>query len=447
MSKPFDVVVFGATGFTGPLVARHLATEPESALGSSTAIKWALAGRSADKLARVKQQLKEKLPQVDGALIDAIPVVVADSRDEASLLAMVRQTKVVMSLVGPYGLNGELLIKVCAENGVHYCDLTGEMLWVHEMVRKYQEVAVSTGAMLVNSCGVDSAPSDLVAYLIAARLRKTRGKHVKTGKVDFLITDFAGSVSGGTIASVFQMVDNKTSEQLAETCNPYVLTDSETLKQKQLAGLVEANAVNAAVSFDKTSGRWTSLFLGQLMNHAVVHRSNFLLNGLYGRHFVYGERFAKGGLLMQHLITAGSVAIAALMYCNWTRRLLQKLVPGSGEGPSETTMRNGCFVVEAAGYTEDGELAVKLKAAAEGDPGYRMTVRLVSECAICLAKRELREEEEGIPTVTGGFNTPACAFGSKLADRLHAKKFLSFELEDVASKQFGQGEKEVANAL
>ncbi|RLN51544.1 hypothetical protein BBJ29_008633, partial [Phytophthora kernoviae] len=201
-----------------------------------------------------------------------------DNHDEAALVAMVKQTKVVISLVGPYALYGELLVKVCADNGVHYCDLTGEMLWVKKMEHKYQQSAVESGAVLANSCGVDSVPSDLVAYLLTTRIHKLYGKDTKTGKIDFLITDFAGSVSGGTLASVFQMVEGKTRKQLADTCNPYILTDEDNMMHKQDEGMVDANTINIAVRYDEVMGLWTSVFLGQLMNQAVVHRSNFLLN-------------------------------------------------------------------------------------------------------------------------------------------------------------------------
>ncbi|KAF4315726.1 hypothetical protein BBO99_00009075, partial [Phytophthora kernoviae] len=186
----------------------------------------------------LKEQLKHHPPQVNSELIDAIPVLTADIHDEAALVAMVKQTKVVLSLVGPYALYGELLVKVCAEN----------------------------------------VPSDLVAYLLTTRIHKLYGKDTKTGKINFLITDFAGSVSGGTLASVFQMVEGKTRKQLADTCNPYILTDEDNMMHKQDEGMVDANTIKIAVRYDEVMGLWTSVFLGQLMNQAVVHRSNFLLN-------------------------------------------------------------------------------------------------------------------------------------------------------------------------
>jgi short subunit dehydrogenase-like uncharacterized protein len=436
MDHQFDVVVFGATGFTGALAARHLLTEPESALESPNGIRWALAARSEAKLTHLKEELVLQLPDVDSRVIDAIPTLVADSHDEASLRKMVQQTKVVLSLVGPYTLHGELLVKLCAQNGVHYCDLTGEMLWVRSMVQKYQSAAAKSGAILVNSCGVDSAPSDLVAYLVAARIRKLKGPEALTGRVDFLVAESRGSVSGGTFASVLQMVEGKTSKQLSDTCNPYVLTDEETMAQKEEEGLADANRVSIRLRFDETRKSWTSVFLGQIMNQAVVHRSNYLLKGLYGRRFVYCERFAlPGGILTHALITTVSVVISGLLYFKWTRKLLQMLGPAPGEGPSEDIQLNGCFIVDANGFTEDGELAVKLKAAGKGDPGYWMTIRMITECAFCLAKGDLRDgidDAADTPAVTGGFCTPAFAFGSKLANRMHNKRFMTFDLEDVA---------------
>ncbi|GMF14161.1 unnamed protein product [Phytophthora lilii] len=426
MSKPFDVIVYGATGFTGSLVARYLAAEAESALSNPSALKWAVAARSKAKLAQVKEQLKSKLPDVAPELIDAIPVVVADSGDEASLVKMVQQTKVVVSLVGPYKLYGELLVKACAEKGVHYCDLTGEIVWIEEMTAKYAATAAKTGAVLVNCCGFESIPSDLTTFLVTDRIQQKLNSATST--VDFYLTEFKGEASGGTLASVFAIMETSTSKQLLASRNPFFLTDEKTIAEKQASGLVKPNTSGVAVRYDKTMGFWHSLFIGSSVNQAVVHRSNYRLKNKYGSKFVYHERMAIGGLFMQLFATFGIVALSVMLYFGWTRALLKRLARAPGQGPSEKAMLEGYFVAETAGYSDDGKLAVKAKTVGLGDPGYRLTSRLISECAFCLAKGEFGEST----TLPGGFYTPASAFGHKLADRLQTKKFITFELKDMA---------------
>ncbi|CAI5739579.1 unnamed protein product [Hyaloperonospora brassicae] len=423
--KRFDVIVYGATGFTGALVARYLASESESSLGSPTAVKWAIAARSATKLAHVKEQLKAKLPEVDPSLIDAIPVVVADSSNEESLVQMVQQTKVVVSLVGPYKLYGELLIKACAENGVHYCDLTGEIVWVNEMMASYGSAAAKSGAVLVNCCGFESIPSDLTAFVVSDYIQQKR--HASTSVIDLYYTAVKGEASGGTLASVFTIMETSTTKQLRASRNPFFLTDEKTIAEKKAAGLVEPNTTGILVRYDKAMRAWHSLFIGGSVNQAVVHRSNYLLQNKYGRNFVYHERMAIGGLFMQVLATVGTVLVTTVLYFSWTRALLKRLVRAPGQGPSEETMLKGYFVVDAVGYSEDGKLAARAKVVGSGDPGYRLTSRLVAECAFCLAKDEFGESSH----LEGGFYTPASAFGHKLADRLQKKNLITFELKDV----------------
>ncbi|KAE8881911.1 hypothetical protein PF005_g5713 [Phytophthora fragariae] len=426
MSKQFDVIVYGATGFTGSLVARYLAAEPESALGSASALKWAVAGRSEAKLQQIKEQLKTKLPEVAPELIDALPVVVADSGDEQSLVQMVQQAKVVVSLVGPYKLYGELLVKACAEHGVHYCDLTGEIVWIEEMTRKYAAAAAKSGAVLVNCCGFESIPSDLTTFLVADRIQSKFNS--ATSAVDLFFTDLKGEASGGTLASVFTIMETSTSKQLLASRNPFFLTDEKTMAQKQAANLVGPNTSSIAVRYDKAMGFWHSLFVGGSVNQAVVHRSNHRLHDKYGSKFVYRERLAIGGLFMQLLATFGTIVVSTMLYFGWTRALLKRLARAPGQGPSEESMVQGYFIAEAAGYSDDGKLAVKAKTVGSGDPGYRLTSRLISECVFCLAKGEFGDAT----SLPGGFYTPASALGHKLADRLQTKKFITFELKDVA---------------
>lgn len=425
-SKPFDVVVFGATGFTGALVARYLLQEPESSTGAAP-IRWALAARSERKLEAVKQELKTKVPSVSAAAVDAVPTLVADSGDEASLVAMVRQTKVVLSVVGPYKLFGSLLVKACAENGVHYCDLTGEVLWIEEMVAAHEAAARRTGAILVNCCGFESIPSDVTTFLVADKIKETRRD--ATAKIDLYFTKIKGEASGGTLSTVFTMMETASATDLKRSRNPFLLTDDHTRAEKTAAKLVRPNSTSPKVEYDSFLKRWSSLFIGGSVNQTIVHRSNFLLGGLYGDRFVYRERLAVGGYWANVLATAGFALLGVLVYFRVTRWLLKRIAPSPGQGPSEEVMRNGFFVAESVGYAAANERtpAVHATTVGSGDPGYSLTSKLISECAFCLAKGEL----QSAAVRGGGFYTPASAFGHHIAKRLDTKKFITFKLESL----------------
>uniref|UniRef100_K3XAR7 Saccharopine dehydrogenase NADP binding domain-containing protein n=1 Tax=Globisporangium ultimum (strain ATCC 200006 / CBS 805.95 / DAOM BR144) TaxID=431595 RepID=K3XAR7_GLOUD len=422
MAKQFDVIVFGATGFTGALVARYLLQEPETALGATGGLKWALAARSASKLASVKDELKTKVPSVAPEAIDAIPTVIANSGDEASLVAMVRQTKVVLSIVGPYKLYGSLLVKACAENGVHYCDLTGEVLWIDEMVAKYEAAARESGAILVNCCGFESIPSDITTFLLADDIKQKHGSD--TSEIDLYFTKLKGEASGGTLASVFAVIETSSSKDLARSRHPFLLTDERTRADKEVQGLVKPNATSAKITYDNVLKKWSSLFIGGSVNQAIVHRSNYLLQGLYGKNFVYRERQVVGGYWKNLFATVGVALLGIALYFRWTRALIKRIAPSPGQGPSEEVMKNGFFVAESVGYNADSKAVVKAKTVGSGDPGYSLTSKLISECAICLAK-----DEFGRTKLPGGFYTPASAFGHKIAKRLDSKKYITFQLE------------------
>jgi short subunit dehydrogenase-like uncharacterized protein len=424
--KSFDVIVYGATGYTGALVAQYMATDGDSALGSPTALKWAIAGRSATKLAQLKATLKKKLPNISPELIDEIPVVVADSSDEQALVAMVRQTKVVLTVVGPFKLYGSLLVKVCAENGVHYCDLTGEAAWVREMVGTYQKAAEATGAVLVNFCGYECIPSDMTTFLVADKMREQHD--TDNLRVDLFFTGYRGGSSGGTNASMFTAMETSTMKQISELSNPFYLTSSEYIASKRAADNFKPNEASLAVKYDKSVRRWSSfssLVLGGLANQAVVHRSNYLMGDHYGSGFIYRERLAHGGLLKQIAATVGYISTVVMLFLPFTRWILKKTAPSPGEGPSDEALKNGFFSVEAVGYADD-KAVVTAAVVGAGHPGYLLASHFMVESAFCLAKCELRG-----PTVTGGFHTTASAFGHKLADRLKRKQILSIDIQET----------------
>ncbi|TMW66994.1 hypothetical protein Poli38472_012110 [Pythium oligandrum] len=424
-NKEFDVIVYGATGFTGALVARYLLQEPESLPDAPSAIKWAIAGRSTKKLQAVKDQLKLKVSSVDAAVIDAIPVVVADSSDEKQLVDMVLKTKVVLTVVGPYQLYGEALVKACAENGVHYCDLTGEALWIDRMVHKYDAAAKKSGAILINCCGFDSVPSDLTAMLLADSVTKT--KNTSTAEVSIYFTDLDTGLSGGTLASAFATFDNSTSAELARMKDPFLLCDEKTQAQKKAAGLTRANQSSMGLKYEKDLGRWSSFFVGGDMNAAIVHRSNFLQKNAYGDTFVYRERMSSGGLIKQVLTTVGVAIGGMFLYFNLTRALVRRFVPKPGEGPSEEVMQNGKLVAQGLAYDGAGVLVARSTTIGTSDPFYSMTSKVIAETAFCLAKDELANSN----VQRGGFFTPASAVGVHLAKRLHDKRIMTVDVKSV----------------
>ncbi|TMW58402.1 hypothetical protein Poli38472_009961 [Pythium oligandrum] len=425
MAKDFDVIVFGATGFTGVLVARYLLQEQESAVGAPNAIKWALAGRNNAKLDIVKEELKLKVPSVDPAVIDAIPVVIADSSNEAQLVEMVKKTKVVLTVVGPYQLYGEPLVKACAENGVHYCDLTGETLWVERMVLKYEEAAKKSGAIIVNCCGFESVPSDMTTFLLVDNVKKN--KKSGTSEVSVCFTGLKGTASGGTFASVIAMIETSTASELARMRNPFFLTDKKTQEQKKAAGLAGPNTSSMGIKYEKDLGRWSSFFVGGNVNAAMVHRSNYLQKNSYGDKFVYRERMAIGGYFAQ-LLTTISIALGGFfLYFSLTRALAKRILPKPGQGPSEEVMTNGKFIAKGVAYDDSGKLAARSTTVGSGDPGYSMTSKVITQTAFCLAKGELASAA----VKKGGFFTPASAFGLVLAKRLNDKKIMSFDVQSV----------------
>ncbi|KAJ0412311.1 hypothetical protein ATCC90586_009501 [Pythium insidiosum] len=424
MSKEFDVIVFGATGFTGALVARYLLQDSEAAVGAPQAIKWAIAGRSEKKLEQTKQELKKRVPSVPAETVDAIPSVVADSSDDAQMVAMVQRTKVVLTLVGPYMLYGERLVKACAENGVHYCDLTGETLWIEKMMNKYAAAAEKSGAVILNCCGFESVPSDLSTFVITEAVHKH--KQTETSKVTLCFRSMDGGVSGGTLASVFTILETSTNADLQRAQNPFFLTDAATQDEKKRSGVQRANAGSMLLKKETDLNFWSSYFIGGSVNSAIVHRSNYLLKGRYGDRFVYRERGAIGGFFAQLALTVGIAIGGVLLYFSWTRALVKMLAPKPGQGPSEAAMAKGHFVAKVVAYDAAGQLAARLTTVGKGDPGYMMTSQVIAECALCLAKGEFASS-----SVKGGFHTTASALGPRLVTRLQQKQIMKFNVELV----------------
>jgi short subunit dehydrogenase-like uncharacterized protein len=390
-SSKFDIVVYGATGFTGQLVAEYLAAQYNGDAG----LKWAMAGRSKEKLAAVRDAI--------GAPKDT-PLIVADASDPASLKAMVAQTRSVITTVGPYQLYGADLLAACVASGTDYLDLCGEPVWMRQMIDAHEASAKSTGARILFSCGYDSLPFELGVFCAQEEAKKVFG--APAARVKGRVRAMTGTLSGGTAASmkaIFTAAANDPS-LIALLRNPFVLTPGFE-GPKQPPG-------NRPV-LDQDLDSWTAPFVMANINTRNVHRSNLLMGFPYGRDFVYDEMVLTGpgeqGEARARRVTAAN-----------TSEKMTSTGPKPGEGPSKEERENGSYDLLFVAIAADGRQA---RAAVKGDrdPGYGSTSKMISECAICL----LRDT----PDVPAGIWTPGAAMGHKLIKRLVDHAGLTFTVE------------------
>ncbi len=391
-SSKFDTVVYGATGFTGQLVAEYLAAQYKGD-GNLT---WAMAGRSGDKLAAVRDAI--------GAPADTA-LIVADGRDPASLQAMVAQTKLVISTVGPYQLYGSELVAACAASGTDYLDLCGEPLWMRKMIDAHEAAAKASGARILFSCGFDSIPFELGVYFVEQAAKQELG--AAASRVKGRVRAMKGTFSGGTAASAratFAAVAQDLS-LVSMVQDPFVLTPGFD-GPKQPRG-------NKPV-VDEDLGQWTAPFVMASINTRNVHRSNMLMNFPYGKDFVYDEMVLTGPG-EQGEANAKKVVAAVN-----AERMGASGGPKPGEGPSKEERENGMYDLLFVAIAPDGR---QVRAAVKGDrdPGYGSTSKMIAECAICL----LRDA----PEVPAGIWTPGAAMGDKLIKRLVDHAGLTFAVE------------------
>ncbi|MEM7077221.1 MAG: saccharopine dehydrogenase NADP-binding domain-containing protein [Pseudomonadota bacterium] len=397
MQRPYDIIVWGASGFTGRLCAQYL----QQQYGQGN-LRWAIAGRNPEKLDSVKP-----VPEVE--------VLEADSFDKESLTELVKQTKVILTTVGPYARYGSLLVEVCAEQGTHYCDLTGETYWLRRMIDAHQETAQDSGAILVPMSGFDSIPSDLGCFVVQNNFIEAHGK--PADEVKFRTLKAKGGFSGGTIDSMMAMMEAAKEDRsiLKILSDPYALNS----RRDGLDG-PDSNTP----FYDEDFQSWVGPFVMAPVNTRVVRRSNELLGYRYGHDFRYHEGMLTQagplGAVGAGAIAAGMGTFAGLAMLEPTRKLLQRVLPKPGEGPSEDMIENGFFEVELMAKHSDlpgAKLGVKVSG--KGDPGYGSTSKMLAETAACLAQDE--------PSVGGGFWTSASALGDKLVERLSSNADVSFE--------------------
>jgi short subunit dehydrogenase-like uncharacterized protein len=395
--RPLDVVVFGASGFVGRLIAGRLAEHapPDVRIG--------LAGRSRERLAAVRAQLGPRAAEW--------PLIVADSGDPDSLAAMAGGTRVVASTVGPYRHSGLALVDACIAAGTDYADLTGEVLFVHESMERHERAA-EAGVRIVHSCGFDSIPSDLGVLLLHEAVRADGAGDL--GETTLVVTSMKGGFSGGTLASLKGQIDDMKTSGAARkvVADPYALSpdrsgDPDGRGERDLRG----------VAHDEKLGQWIAPFVMAGFNTRIVRRSNALQDWAYGRGFRYREVAGLGNGKLAPVkgagLAGGIAALAGGLAVKPSRMLLDRVLPAPGEGPSEKARDNGLFRMDIDTTTSTGA-RYRARVAAKGDPGYAATAVMMSESALCLAL-----DRERLPR-RAGVLTPSTAMGSSLVDRLRA---------------------------
>jgi short subunit dehydrogenase-like uncharacterized protein len=402
-SRRIDILLWGATGFTGQLVAEYLLRH----YGVGGTVRWAIGGRSRGKLEAVRAALVAIDPKAS-----ALEILVGESRDRATLDAAVRDAKVVATTVGPYALHGKELVAACVEAGTDYADLCGETTFIRDMIDLHHERARATGARIVPSCGYDSIPSDLGTLLVQERMRELHG--APCHQVKYFAGASKGGVSGGTVASMLNLVEEASKDGRVRRllADPYALDPGRPQRGPD-------GADQRGVRFDPDLGRWTGPFVMAAINTRVVRRSNRLLGYAWGEDFRYSEAMSFGagakGFLTASAVAGGTTGFLAAAIVPPLRRLLAKTVlPAPGEGPSKAARDAGYFTSRLVGLgrTREGTPA-RLFGTVKGtsDPGYGETAKMLTESAVCLAL------DEAIPR-EGGILTPASAMGMVLVERL-----------------------------
>lgn len=406
MNKPFDVIVFGATGFTGRLVAEYLNTS----YGIGGELAWAMAGRNRDKLAEVRRLIGAD---------EALPLIAADASDADALASLVRQSKLIITTVGPYQRHGRALVTACAQAGTDYVDLCGEPAWMAQMIPALDAPARASGARIVFSCGFDSIPFDLGIVFLQDEARRRFG--VQLTRVRGRVRRMNGGPSGGTIASLLATIEQMGRDPaVARTmADPFALTPG-------FRG--PAQPEGESVAYDDLAKAWTGPFIMAPVNTKNVHRTNALLGHPWGRDFLYDERMltgngAKGERRAKTLARTARIQNRLLAFAP-TRAVLRRFaLPKPGEGPSAQEREAGSYDLLFIGQSTDGQT---LRASVRGDrdPGYGSTSKIISESALCLIK------DVGDTATGGGVWTPGAAMGLKLVSRLQERAGLRFAIEE-----------------
>ena len=397
-SKDFDIIIWGATGFTGRLVAEYIFKNY-----SSEKLNWAIAGRDKKKLINVRDEIADK----------NIPIIIADSFDEMSLTKMTQKTKVICSTVGPYSKYGSLLVKSCIKTNTHYCDLAGEAQWIRKIVDTYHQEAKNKKIRIVNSCGFDSIPSDMGVYFIHKNLPDV---NIKLDNISMRLSGFKGSLSGGTYASMNNIITEASKDSLIRKIltNPYGLNP-----EGQRSG-PDKRDLNK-VKYDEDSKSWIAPFMMAGINTKIVRRSNALSNYSYGKNFTYNESVMTGDGFkgrIKAIISVLPLIFLSAKPGSLLKRIFNYFTPKPGQGPNENERENGYYSMRFYIRYNDKSRAL-VRVTGDRDPGYGSTSKMLAESAICLSKDSLKD--------TYGIITPSIAMGDQILDRLQAKAGLTFK--------------------
>lgn len=384
MSKDIDIVIYGATGFTGQLCVKYFQS-------LDLDIKWAIAGRNLVKLENVASKFSTN-----------VEILVADSDDEKALKDICSRSKVVLSTAGPFHRYGSKLVAACIENDTHYVDITGENFWVKGLIEKHHIEAARRGIRIIPSCGFDSIPSDIGTFFAV----KSTNKPIK--RVDSFHS-WKGEASGGTIETMFAMGDLNLGKEIRD---PFLLNPegSYTSEQKELSSDI------FSISKNKDLNAWSGPFIMAGANTRVVRRSEALLTQRqesYGNNFVYQEHsFHKSW--GKAFSSALGLGLLGLTLISPIRKIVRSLLRKPGEGPSLEVQENGWFDCKYLVESEDGQKSL-YRMFGKGDPGYKVTSKFVAECALSLL-----EDPETLPggSEYGGVLTSASGLGNILIDRL-----------------------------
>ena len=410
-TRELDIVLYGATGFVGALTAAHLADH------AGTHVRIALAGRSHAKLEALRAEL--------GPPAAGWELVTVEASDSLGLRALAARTTVVATTVGPYARYGKDLVQACAEEGTHYADLTGEVLFVRWSLDEVAARAVETGARIVHACGFDSIPSDL-GVLVTAEQAATDDAGT-LGDTTLTVRSLRGGISGGTIDSGRQQAIIARDDAVARrtVSDPYGLSTrrSQEPSSSRRAGSGMLATLKRWVPIDRDgeTGHWTGPFVMAAFNTRIVRLSNTLTDWSYGREFRYREVTDFGAGPVAPLMAGGmaiglGAAVAGLAY-RPTRAVLDRVLPKPGDGPTAEQRAAGRFRLEIRSTTTTGARYVT-KVGADYDPGYNGTAVMLGEAALCLAL-----DGDRLPDRSGVL-TPATAMGVGLVDRLRAHGFV-----------------------
>ncbi|MEC7946815.1 MAG: saccharopine dehydrogenase NADP-binding domain-containing protein [Myxococcota bacterium] len=400
--RPHDIVLFGATGFTGRQVAawfaRHVARSD---------VRWALAARNLDKLAAVRDSL--------GSGFGDVPVLQVDALDEDAVRAMAASARVVLTTVGPYALYGDRLVDACVASKTDYVDITGETPWVRRVIARHHAQAARDGTRIVPFCGFDSVPSDLGTWMIVQHLRQRHGQTTREVRASFRAK---GGFNGGTLASALNLLG---AERPRDMADPFALNPPE-----RHPGPAPSRSQDLTNTHrDPDLGHVAPFFMAPV-NTRVVRRSDALSaerGAGYGPEFAYQEALSVKGPAMGWGVLAAMSAVPLMARSSFLRGIAMRLGPDPGEGPSESDMDGGWFTTSFIGIG-DGGARVRGFVKAEGDPGNRCTVEM-----LCTSALVLLQDRERLPP-GGGVLTPAVAFGDLLLARLQ-RRGMVWEIEDV----------------